>query len=392
MALGLSVQEKLQFDSSSLLKNYNRIKINFNYGKGQYLFDDFGNKYIDFLSGIGVASFGHLHPQIIKSVEEQLNKLWHVSNLFESKQQERLAEILIEKTKMGSVFFCNSGTEANEAAIKFARLFGENRTDIITAVGGFHGRTYGSMSASGQLKLWQGFFPLAPGFKYVPYNDLEAIENSITRNTCAIMIEPIQGENGIVVPSNGYLKGIGKICKENNLLLIIDEVQSGIGKTGKLFAYQWEDIKPDIIATAKGIANGLPLGAVICSKKISEIIKPGMHGSTFGGNPISVTAAIEVMNLLDDHTLNKINNLSDYFLSQLKNINSSKIIDIRGKGLMLGIKFSDLIKASDIMLKLLDEGIISGTANDNVLRMLPPFVVSEDDILKFVDSLKKILN
>jgi acetylornithine/succinyldiaminopimelate/putrescine aminotransferase len=290
------------------------------------------------------------------------------------------------------VFFCNSGTEANEAAIKFARLFGENRTDIITAVGGFHGRTYGSMSASGQLKLWQGFFPLAPGFKYVPYNDLEAIENSITRNTCAIMIEPIQGENGIVVPSNGYLKGIGKICKENNLLLIIDEVQSGIGKTGKLFAYQWEDIKPDIIATAKGIANGLPLGAVICSKKISEIIKPGMHGSTFGGNPISVTAAIEVMNLLDDHTLNKINNLSDYFLSQLKNINSSKIIDIRGKGLMLGIKFSDLIKASDIMLKLLDEGIISGTANDNVLRMLPPFVVSEDDILKFVDSLKKILN
>jgi len=315
MVHGLSDQKELQANSkSSLMKTYARLNINFVKGEGQYLFGENGKKYTDFLCGIGVTSFGHCHPTITGKVKEQIDSLWHVSNLFESKQQEELSKLLTDRTGLDSVFFCNSGTEANEAAIKFARKWGKGKSDIITAVGGFHGRTYGSMSASGQLKLWQGFYPLTPGFKYVHFDDIEAIENSITNTTCAIMIEPIQGEGGIIVPSEGYLKGVAELCEKHNLLFIVDEVQSGIGKTGKLFAYQWEDVKPDIIASAKGIANGLPLGAVICSEKVSEVIKPGMHGSTFGGNPSAVTAGIEVMNLLDDKKLKEIKLLGNYFL------------------------------------------------------------------------------
>ncbi len=392
MAHGLSTQEKSQANfSSSLMKNYARLNINFIKGDGQYLFDSFGNKYTDFLCGIGVTSFGHCHPQIIQKVKSQVESLWHVSNLYDSDQQEILASKLIERTGLASVFFCNSGTEANEAAIKFARLWGKGKSDIITAVGSFHGRTYGSMSASGQAKLWQGFYPLTPGFKYVPFDDTEAIINSITKHTCAVMIEPIQGENGIIVPSFGYLKDVAEICTKHNLLFIVDEVQSGIGKTGKLFSYQWENVKPDIIASAKGIANGLPLGAVICSERISEEIKPGVHGSTFGGNPISVSAAIEVMNLLDDKILIEVQEKGKYFHSKLIKLQNPLITEVRGKGLMIGIKLNDKITAVDVMKSLLEFNIISGTAGGNVLRVLPPFIITKNDIDNFLDKLEIIL-
>ena len=393
MVHGLSAQEKLQVKyQSSLMKNYDRLHVSFVKGQGKYLYDSAGDKYVDFLSGIGVTSLGHCHPRINETVKKQIDNLWHVSNLYESTEQEILSQIFIDRTNLHSVFFCNSGTEANEAAIKFARQWGNGKSEIITAVGGFHGRTYGSMSASGQLKLWQGFYPLTPGFKYVPFGDLEAIENSISKNTCAIMIEPIQGENGIVVPSAGYLKAIKQLCLLHDLLFIVDEVQSGIGKTGKLFAYQHENVLPDIIASAKGIANGLPLGAVICSEKVSKVIKPGMHGSTFGGNPVSVSAAIEVMNILNEDLLNEIKEKGDYITTKLNGMNSKLIKDVRGKGLMIGIKLDEKVKSSEIMNCMLEQRFITGTAGGNVLRLLPPFIITKTDIDLFISKLKKVLD
>lgn len=393
MVHGLSAQEKLQVKyQSSLMKNYDRLHVNFVKGQGKYLFDSAGDKYVDFLSGIGVTSLGHCHPRINETVKKQIDNLWHVSNLYESTEQEILSQIFTDRTNLHSVFFCNSGTEANEAAIKFARQWGNGKSEIITAVGGFHGRTYGSMSASGQLKLWQGFYPLTPGFKYVPFGDIEAIENSISKNTCAIMIEPIQGENGIVVPSAGYLKAIKQLCLLHDLLFIVDEVQSGIGKTGKLFAYQHENVLPDIIASAKGIANGLPLGAVICSEKVSKVIKPGMHGSTFGGNPVSVSAAIEVMNILNEDLLNEIKEKGDYITTKLNGMNSKLIKDVRGKGLMIGIKLDEKVKSSEIMNCMLEQRFITGTAGGNVLRLLPPFIITKTDIDLFISKLKKVLD
>jgi len=276
---------------SALLQNYARYPVEFVEGKGSKLYDKNGNEYLDFLSGIAVTGFGHQHKEVKDAVNIQLNKLWHVSNLFVSTPQEELAAKLIDSTKMDSVFFCNSGTEANEAAIKFARKWGGNRKTIITTNGGFHGRTMGSLSATGQNNLWNGFAPMLPGFIFVDFNNLEQVKNSIDENTCAIIVEPIQGESGVIVPDDYYLTELRSICDENNLLLILDEIQTGIGRTGKLFAHQYNYIVPDILTSAKGLANGLPLGAAICSKKISDVIIPGDHGSTFGGNPIAVASA-----------------------------------------------------------------------------------------------------
>ncbi|MBI9070150.1 MAG: aspartate aminotransferase family protein [Melioribacteraceae bacterium] len=382
-------QTKLQ--TSSLLKNYSRYPIEFTHGKGALLFDKNGNEYLDFLSGIAVTSFGHCHPKIVDAVKEQTENLWHVSNLFESSGQEKLAASLTDKTGLDKVFFCNSGTEANEAAIKFARKWDGERSTIITAINSFHGRTMGSLAASGQYKLWQGFAPLCPGFKYVPYNDTEAIEYSITKDVVAIMVEPIQGEGGIMVPSEDYFARLRNICDKQNLLLIIDEVQAGIGRTGKYFAYQWSEIKPDIITSAKGIANGLPLGAVICNDKVAEKITPGSHGSTFGGNPIAVAAANKVMDLLDEDCIKKIEMNGILIKEKIKALNSSIIKEVRGKGLMLGIEFKDGFSAKTIASKLLDNKIIVGTSGEQVLRLLPPFIIDEQQIKLFINKFREIV-
>lgn len=368
---------------SALLQNYNKYPIEFVEGKGSKLYDNKGKEYLDFLSGIAVTSFGHQHIEITKAVNEQLNKLWHVSNLFEATPQEELAKKLTYSTRMNSVFFCNSGAEANEAAIKFARKWGGERKSIIVANGGFHGRTMGSLSATGQSKLWQGFTPMLPGFTFVDFNNLEQIKKSIDKNTCAIMVEPIQGESGVIVPDENYLIGLRYLCDDNNLLLILDEVQTGIGRTGKLFAHQYYNIIPDILTSAKGLANGLPLGATICSEKVSEVIKPGDHGSTFGGNPISVAAANKVLDLLSENKLKNISDISYNFRELLSEINNPHIKTIRGKGLMIGIEFSKPI-AKIIAKELLDEGIVVGNSGDTVLRLLPPFIISQDDIQNFV--------
>lgn len=393
-------QKQLQYEScSALLRNYSRYNVEFVRGSGVYLFDSTGKEYLDFLSGIAVTGFGHLHPAILKAVKDQLHNIWHTSNLFQSSQQEMLARKLAEHSGLQYVFFCNSGTEANEAAIKFVRKWGsgktigsEGRSTIITVLGGFHGRTMGSLSASGQYKLWEGFFPLTPGFLYVPFDDIEATENSINHDTAAIMVEPIQGESGIIMPSKDYMRELRAICDKYNLLLVIDEVQTGMGRTGKMFAHQWEDIKPDIITLAKGIANGLPLGAVICSDKVADCITPGSHGSTFGGNPVSIAAANAVLDLLTEDQLKFNYIIGKKLKNEINDINHPLIKDVRGKGLMIGIEFREPINAKVIASKLLEEGVVVGTSGDNVIRILPPFIITEDEVAKFICTLFSVLN
>ncbi|MCU7495760.1 MAG: acetylornithine transaminase [Ignavibacteria bacterium] len=379
-------------DSKALMQNYSRYPVEFAKGSGAYLWDTQGRQYLDFLSGIAVTGFGHNHPVIKKAVEDQLNNLWHVSNLFESSGQESLASRLAENSGLSQVFFCNSGTEANEAAIKFARKWGKGRSHIITAVGGFHGRTMGSMSATGQYKVWDGFQPLTPGFSYLPFGDSSVLEDAYDRNLVAIMVEPIQGESGIVVPPKGYLKSLREFCDKHDLLLIFDEVQTGMGRTGKFFAHQWEEVKPDIITLAKGIANGIPLGAAICSEKVAKEITPGCHGSTFGGNPLAVAAANAVVNMLDQETLLKVERLGNMLMNAIEKLNIDSIKEIRGKGLLIGLELAEGVSAKAAARKLLEKGVLVGTSGDTVIRILPPFIISMEEILAFTQTLKEVLN
>jgi predicted acetylornithine/succinylornithine family transaminase len=385
--LGLLTNTEIK---SYQVNTYKRFNVEFVKGDGVYLFDKEGKKYLDLLCGIAVTGLGHKNSKLIGAAINQIDKLWHVSNLFESSPQEMLAKKLVEKSGLSKVFFCNSGTEANEAAIKFARKFGKGRSNIITANGGFHGRTMGSLSASAQEKLWEGFQPLTPGFKNIPYNNIEAIKDAIDESTIAIMVEPIQGENGIIIPSNSYLNEIRKICDENNLLMIVDEIQTGFGRTGKLFAYQHNNIIPDIVTLAKGIANGLPLGAVLVSEKVAEAITPGSHGSTFGGNPISIAVANKVINLINDEVLNNVSRMGNLLKSKIEELEIEEIVDVRNKGLMFGIKFHSNIDVKEIAQNLLNNQIVIGTAGDNVLRLLPPLIIEEKHIDHFVYILKDL--
>ncbi len=373
------------------VNTYNRFPVEFIKGNGAYLFDKEDKKYLDFLSGIAVTGFGHNKPELVNAAKNQIENLWHVSNLFESSPQEELGKKLTDISKLDKVFFCNSGTEANEAAIKFARKWGNGRSTIIAAEGSFHGRTFGSLSASMQKKLWNGFEPLTPGFVSVPYNNIDAIKNKIDESTVAIMLEPIQGESGIIIPDDNYLQGVRKICNDNNILMIVDEIQTGMGRTGKFFAYQHSDVLPDIITIAKGIANGIPLGATICSDKVASAITPGSHGSTFGGNPVAVAVANNVVDLLTGQTLNNINEISNYLKEQLQTSNFTSIKDIRNKGLMFGLELDKKIDAKEIASALLKNKIIVGTAGNNVLRLLPPFIITKEQVDFFIETLKIVL-
>jgi acetylornithine/N-succinyldiaminopimelate aminotransferase len=377
--------------SKKLLNNYSRYPVRFSYGDGIFLYDTEGKKYYDFLCGIAVTSLGHNNSVIKKAVQKQFDSYWHVSNLFESAGQEELAEKLSAVSGIDNVFFCNSGTEANEAAIKFARMRGGEKFEIISALGGFHGRTFGSLSATGQFKLWKDFQPMLPGFSYVPFGKIEAIKNSITNYTCAVMLEAIQGEGGINIASTEYLKEVRELCDEKGLLLIMDEVQSGFGRTGEFFAYQHAGILPDIASVAKSIANGLPLGATLCSKEVGDLMIPGSHGSTFGGNPVAVAAANAVIDIIDDNMLKHIEDMGKFFLAELKRIKSSSLKEVRGKGLMIGVEFNEAVSAKKIAKLFLERGFITGTSGESVLRILPPFLITKQDISIFTEALEKLL-
>lgn len=378
---------------SYLLPNYSRYDVNFMYGDGAYLFDNEGKKYVDLLGGIAVNIFGYNDFEIKDAVIKQLNKYNHISNLFNIELQEVIAKKLAHLANLNYVFFSNSGTEANEAAIKFARAWGadKNKYKIIAFNGSFHGRTYGSLSATGQPKFWKNFEPILDGFVFADFNNFSSVENVYDDEVCAIMLEVIQGESGIIVANEEFIENISNFCKEKNILLIVDEIQSGMGRTGKFFAHNHYNIQPDIITLAKGIANGFPLGATICSKEVGDYIKPGMHGSTFGGNPVALAASSVVLNKLKYQVLERNIKLGNEFFEKVNKIKSEKIIEIRGKGLMIGIEFTKDINSKELAKKLLENNFIVGTSGEQIIRILPPYNITFNDVDKFAALLEKLL-
>ena len=384
---------------SSILGTYKGSKLSFVKGRGSYLITKGGKKYLDFASGIAVNSLGHCNPELIKALYDQSKKIWHTSNAFKINEQEKLANKLTNMTFANKVFFCNSGAEAVEAAIKIARAYHQiekkkNRFKIITIKGSFHGRTIATISASGQKKLVDGFKPLVDGFTQVDFGDHDSFEKLIDKKTAAIMIEPILGEGGIKVIPNECLEGLRKLCDKKGILLIFDEVQCGVGRTGKLFAYQWSKIKHDILATAKGIGGGFPIGACLVTNKVSKGMKFGSHGSTFGGNPLACSVANKVLEIISKKNfLNNMNKNALFFrnnLEEIKNTYDHLIEEIRGKGFLLGVKCK--INNSIIIEKLITNGLLIIGASENVIRILPPLNVKRKDLKIALKIIEKTFN
>lgn len=379
----------------SLMNTYGERAITLVKGEGPYVWDDQGTRYLDGLSGIAVCGLGHCHNAVSEAVTAQVNALVHVSNLYLVKPQVELAELLIEITGMDCVFFSNSGAEANEAAIKIARKYGNDqgisRPQIITAQSSFHGRTMATLSATGNDKIKAGFSPLLEGFSHVPFNDINAIKEAATANTVAIMVEPIQGEGGINVPSEGYLKALRTLCDENKWLLILDEIQTGNGRTGSYFHYQQHDILPDVVTTAKGLANGFPLGACLARGAAASVLQPGNHGSTFGGNPIACAAGCAtVKTILQENLCDNAQEIGQYLLQRFKEElqENHHVVDIRGKGLMLGIELD--IPCAALVAKAMQKQFLMNVTAGNTIRLLPPLTLNKtqaDDIISIVTQL-----
>ena len=371
-----------------VMNTYSRIPIAPLKGVGARLTDAAGNEYLDFVAGIAVNSTGHCHPKVVEAICRQASELLHVSNLYHIRAQAELARVLVENSGLDKVFFCNSGAEANEAAIKLARRYSRvaGRADayeIITAVGSFHGRTMGALAATGQTKYHEGFEPLVPGFSYVPFNDLSALEAEVSDKTCAIMLELIQGEGGVHPADPQYLEGVARLCRESGLLLIIDEVQTGIGRTGSLFAYQqYDGLKPDIVTLAKGLASGVPIGAVMATEEVSAGFGPGKHASTLGGNPLACAAALATLDvILNDGVLDNVKEVSAYLIQRLQELQASTgaIADIRGRGLMVGIELKEA-KAAAVLAACRKKGLLVHCAGDKTLRLLPPLIIEKSDV------------
>jgi len=382
---------------SNILPTYPRSNLTFEYGKGSYLFEANGDQYLDFGSGIAVNSLGYANEYLNEKLMIQAQKLWHVSNVYQIPEQETLAKRLCDLCFADYVFFCNSGAEAIEAAIKIARRYfyvtenSKTKNEIITFTGSFHGRTLGALAAGGLEKL-DGFNTSVPGFKQVKYNDHDGLLAAINKNTAAILIEPIQGEGGVSVLPVECLNGLRKLCDENNILLIFDEVQCGFLRSGKMFAYQWSDIKPDIMTTAKAIANGFPLGATMTTKKVGEVMNHGTHGSTYGGNPLAVAVGNAVLDLMQKKDfLENLEEVSSYFFLGLQNISNKypdSISEIRGKGLILGLKcVKDNITFVEELRK---QKMLSIKAGDNVVRLLPPLTLSIKECDEALNKITKV--
>ena len=384
---------------SSILNTYNRKKITFIKGKGSFLYSTNGKKYLDFIQGIAVNCLGHANSYLTKSIYKQSKKLWHISNVFTIPEQERLAKRLTQKTFADFVSFQNSGAEATEAAIKFARRYfytkGQPRKNRVLCINNsFHGRTIATIFASNSKKATEGFGPKADGFDHFNYGDHKGLEKAITSRTAAIMVETIMGEGGIKVIPDYCLKGLRKLCNKKNILLILDEVQCGIGRSGKFFAFEHAKIKPDIVPIAKGIGGGFPMGAVLVNKKAASGMKPGTHGSTFGGNPLAMSAGNAVMDVIfKKGFLSNVTRNGKYFLNKLNNLKEKypKIIkEVRGKGLLLGLC---LYKDQTIFIKkLLDNQLLTVRASENVVRLLPPLNVTKQEInlgLKIIEKVCK---
>ena len=382
---------------SAILGTYARRPVSFSHGKGCYLFSTSNDKYLDFVSGIAVNALGHCHDHLVKTVQEQAAKLWHVSNAFEIPEQERLAQRLVENTFADYVIFMNSGAEATEASIKIARKYffekGQpEKNRIITFKGAFHGRTLASLFAANNPDHIKGFEPKVEGFDQVDFGDHEALKKAINKNTAAIMVETILGEGGIKIIPDQCLQGLRKVCDEHDLLLILDEVQCGIGRSGKFFAFDWAGIEPDIVPIAKGIGGGFPVGACLVNKKAGSGMKPGNHGSTFGGNPLAMSVGNAVLDIiLEKGFLENVVKIGEYFEAQLLELKEkypSVIEEVRGKGLLRGIKLkSDNAK---FLNELYEHKMLAVKASENVVRLLPPLIVKEKEIDEAISIIEKV--
>lgn len=376
---------------SALFPTYARWDIEPETASGTKLVSTNGKEYLDFTSGIGVLNLGHNHEKVKNAVTEQLDKYWHVSNMFQSSVQERTADILADASGLDRVFFANSGAEANEAAIKLARK-ATGKSKIVTCLQSFHGRTFATMAATGQEKIKTGFGPMLNSFEYVPFNDNEALAAAVDAETAAVMIEIVQGEGGIHVVHQSYLDAIATQCKKHGALLIVDEIQTGIGRTGKPFAFMHFDIQPDIITSAKGLGNGLPIGAMIGKETLAEFFSPGSHGSTFGGNPVSVSAAEAVLKeifqpVFLQETVEKAEYLASELTKALEDLD--EVIEVRGLGMMIGIECKHEVQP--YILKLQEMGLLLLSAGPHILRLLPPLTVDKEEIDQAIRSIKRAL-
>jgi len=389
-------QQIIEASEKYLMKTYARVPVALVRGEGSRVFDADGKSYIDFLAGIAVNGLGHGHPALLQAIQEQSKKLLHVSNLYHIEPQAELARLLVEHSFADKVFFCNSGAEANEAAIKLARKAAKDRGEpdrfeIITMTQSFHGRTLATLTATGQEKFHKGFEPLVPGFRYIPFNDIRAAEKAVDGKTCAVLVEPVQGEGGINVASLDYLPALRSICEKRGALLIFDEVQCGMGRTGRLFACEHFGVWPDIMTLAKSLAGGIPIGAMLARDEVAKSFTPGTHASTFGGNPLSCAAGIAVMKtLLSPGFMENVKARSDYFQGRLLKIKETHpvIREIRALGLMIGMEIT--VEGAPIVKACMEKGFLINCTNGNVLRFLPPLIIRDEEIDLLMEALDEI--
>ena len=383
----------------AVLPTYARNELAFDRGEGAYLFATNGRKYLDFASGIAVTGLGHSHPHLVKTLIEQGQKLWHCSNLFQIPEQQRLAERLVANTFADSVFFGNSGAEAVELALKMVRKYHDDNGNpgkyrVIACNGSFHGRTLATLAAAGNAKYLKGYDPVVDGFDHVPFENLNELRAKITGETAAILVEPVQGEGGMRAGSDEYLRGLRAVCDEFGLLLVFDEVQCGMGRTGKLFAYEWPDVKPDVMAVAKALGGGFPVGACLATEKVAKSMTAGTHGSTFGGNPLAMAIGNAVLDvMLEKGFFERVQKVSGYFRDKLNAVVAKYpgiYVEARGKGLLMGLRCE--VPNGDVSDKLRADGLLTVTAADNVVRLLPPLIVEEshiDEAIGIIDGVAR---
>jgi len=393
----MTTEELIALSDKYIMSTYKRFPIVLVRGSGAKVWDSNGKEYLDFVAGIAVCSLGHSHPKVVEAIKKQVETLTHVSNLYHIEPQILYARQLMENSFAHKAFFCNSGAEANEAAIKLARKYayentGKGKYELITMKDSFHGRTMATVTATGQTKFQVGFAPLLEGFKYVPFDNISVLSDAITDKTCGVMLEPIQGEGGVKIPDDKYLSEVRRICDEKGILMILDEIQVGMGRTGTLFAYEHYKVKPDIVTLAKAVGNGFPIGVMMATDRVASAFQPGSHASTFGGNPLAMAAALATLEtIMNDGILENVRKVGAYFIKRLHEMkNKSSIIkDIRGRGLIIGIEIS--IEGSQIVNACMDRGLLINCVGGNVLRFVPPLTITEKDVNAAVAILGEVI-
>ncbi|CCQ92159.1 Acetylornithine aminotransferase [Nitrospina gracilis 3/211] len=388
----------IKLTDKHVARTYGRLPLALVRGKGCYVWDAEGKKYLDCVTGLAVDNLGHCHPEVVKAIRKQAGTLIHVSNLYHIEPQSRLAKDLTRLSFAGKVFFCNSGTEANEAAIKLARKHStdqgyNNRFEILTFTNSFHGRTLGSLSATAQTKFHSGFKPLLSGFKYVRFNDIDAVAKAVSQKTCAVLIEPVQGEGGVNIPDKQFLKDLRQLCRDNGLLLIFDEVQTGFGRTGALFAYERFGVKPDVITLAKALGGGMAIGAMMATDEVMKSFVPGTHAATFGGNPLACAAAQAALDVVAQKPfLKNVRETGDYFAKQLKSLAKQHPVvkEVRGLGMMLAMELK--VPGMPVLNDCMEKGILINCVQNTTLRFLPPLIIKRKEIDTLIQTVSESLS